>query len=55
MRRIVEQDPVRRMLPCPPADSKAHVVLDGGHVPARPQEAYKVILDWLDAKLGAVR
>ena len=38
-----------------PAGSKAHVVFEGGHIPARPQEVYKVVLDWLDAKLGPVR
>ncbi|HXH07352.1 MAG TPA: protein kinase [Vicinamibacterales bacterium] len=34
---------------------KKHVVLEGGHIPPRPQEVYKVVLDWLDEHLGPVR
>jgi dienelactone hydrolase len=38
----------------PTEDDKRHVVLEGGHLPSRPQEAFKVILEWLDARLGPV-
>jgi hypothetical protein len=41
------------MLGTPEAD-KRHVVFEGGHIPSRPQEVFKVILDWLDARLGPV-
>ncbi|MGZ4789515.1 MAG: bifunctional serine/threonine-protein kinase/formylglycine-generating enzyme family protein [Terriglobales bacterium] len=47
------QLPMFRMLGTPPAD-KHHEVLEGGHLPPRPQEVYKVILDWLDRYLGQV-
>ena len=42
-----------RMLGTPSAD-KRHAVLDGGHLPPRPQNVYKEILDWLDRYLGRV-
>jgi hypothetical protein len=29
-------------------------VLEGGHLPPRPQEVFKEILDWLDRYLGPV-
>jgi formylglycine-generating enzyme required for sulfatase activity/dienelactone hydrolase len=47
------QVPLFRMLGTPEAD-KRHVVLEGGHLPSRPQEAFRVILEWLDARLGPV-
>ena len=47
------QLPMFRMLGTPAAD-KAHVVLEGGHLPPKPQEVFKVILDWLDKYLGPV-
>jgi hypothetical protein len=34
---------------------KHHAVLEGGHIPPRPQLVYKEILDWLDKYLGPVR
>lgn len=48
------QVPMFRMLGTPPAN-KRHVVFEGGHIPPHPQEAIKVILDWLDDRLGPVR
>jgi eukaryotic-like serine/threonine-protein kinase len=47
------QLPLFRMLGTPAAD-KRHVVLEGGHLPPRPQDVYKEILDWLDRYLGPV-
>ena len=43
-----------RMLGAAAAD-KRHVVLEGGHLPPRLQEAYKEILDWPDRYLERVR
>ena len=34
---------------------KHHVVLEGGHIPPKPQLVYKEILDWLDKYLGPVQ
>jgi dienelactone hydrolase len=34
---------------------KQHVVLEGGHMPPKPQLVYKEILDWLDKHLGPVQ
>jgi eukaryotic-like serine/threonine-protein kinase len=34
---------------------KRHTVLEGGHIPPRPQEVFKEILDWLDRYLGPVQ
>ncbi len=36
------------------ASEKRHAVLSGGHIPPRPQEVFKEILDWLDRYLGPV-
>ena len=36
------------------ASDKRHAVLDGGHIPRRPQAVYKEVLDWLDRHLGPV-
>jgi len=36
------------------ASLKRHVVLEGGHIPRRPQLVYKEALDWLDRYLGPV-
>ncbi len=47
------QVPMFRMLGTAAAD-KRHAVLEGGHIPPRPQEVYKEILDWLDRYLGPV-
>ena len=47
------QVPLFRMLGTAAAD-KRHVVLEGGHIPPQPQEAFKVILGWLDDRLGPV-
>jgi formylglycine-generating enzyme required for sulfatase activity len=33
---------------------KDHKVLEGGHIPPRPQEVFRLVLDWLDAQLGPV-
>jgi formylglycine-generating enzyme required for sulfatase activity/dienelactone hydrolase len=48
------QVPLFRMLGTPDAE-KRHVVLDGGHIPARMDEPIRVILDWLDKYLGPVQ
>ncbi len=37
-----------------PADHKRHAVLEGGHIPPRPQAVFKEVLDWLDRYLGPV-
>jgi dipeptidyl aminopeptidase/acylaminoacyl peptidase len=47
------QVPMFRMLGTAAAD-KRHAVLAGGHLPPRPQDVYKEILDWLDRYLGPV-
>ncbi len=47
------QVPMFRMLGTAAAD-KRHAVLEGGHIPPRPQDVYKEILDWLDRYLGPV-
>jgi predicted Ser/Thr protein kinase/poly(3-hydroxybutyrate) depolymerase len=47
------QVPLFRMIGCDPA-AKRHVVLEGGHIPPRPQLVFKEILDWLDRYLGPV-
>ncbi len=36
------------------AADKRHAVLEGGHVPPRPQLVFKEVLDWLDRYLGPV-
>jgi formylglycine-generating enzyme required for sulfatase activity/predicted esterase len=36
------------------ADHKRLVILEGGHVPASPNEVIKEVLDWLDLYLGPV-
>jgi dienelactone hydrolase len=48
------QLPMFRMLGTPAAD-KRHVVFEGGHIPPHPQEAMKVMLGWLDDRLGPVK
>ncbi len=48
------QVPMFNMLGTPGPD-KRHVVLEGGHIPPHPQEAMKVVLDWLDAHLGPTK
>jgi len=48
------QIPLFRMLGTPAAE-KRHVVLDGGHIPARMEDPIRVILDWLDSHLGPVQ
>ncbi|PYR60131.1 MAG: hypothetical protein DMF85_05980 [Acidobacteria bacterium] len=47
------QVPLFRMLGTAPSD-KRHAVLEGGHLPPRPQEVFKEVLDWLDRYLGPV-
>jgi dienelactone hydrolase len=47
------QVPLFRMLGTAEAD-KRHAVLEGGHLPPRPQEVFREILDWLDRYLGPV-
>ena len=37
-----------------PDDQKHLVLLDGGHVPASPNEVIRAVLDWLDQYLGPV-
>jgi dienelactone hydrolase len=48
------QLPMFRLLGTPAAQ-KRHVVFEGGHLPPHPNEAIKVVLDWLDEQLGPVR
>jgi dienelactone hydrolase len=48
------QLPMFRLLGTPAAQ-KRHVVLEGGHIPRHPNEAIRVVLDWLDEQLGPVR
>ncbi len=48
------QLPMFRMLGTPAAE-KRHALFEGGHIPPHPQEAIKVVLDWLDAHLGPVK
>ncbi len=47
------QIPMFKMLGSAATD-KRHTVLEGGHIPPRPQEVYKEVLDWLDRYLGPV-
>lgn len=47
------QVPMFQMLGTP-AEHKRHAVLEGGHLPPRPQLVFKEILDWLDRYLGPV-
>jgi dienelactone hydrolase len=47
------QVPLFNMLGTARAD-KRHAVLEGGHLPPRPQAVFKEILDWLDRYLGPV-
>ena len=37
-----------------PDEHKRLVLLDGGHVPASPNEVIRAVLDWLDLYLGPV-
>ena len=37
-----------------PAEHKRLVLLDGGHVPASPNQVIREVLDWLDRYLGPV-
>jgi dienelactone hydrolase len=37
-----------------PAEHKRLVLLEGGHVPAEPNEVIRAVLDWLDQYLGPV-
>jgi formylglycine-generating enzyme required for sulfatase activity/dienelactone hydrolase len=48
------QVPLFQALGTPAAD-KRHAVLEGGHIPPRPQDVFKEILDWLDRYLGPVQ
>jgi formylglycine-generating enzyme required for sulfatase activity/predicted esterase len=47
------QLPMFQMLGTAEAD-KQHIVFEGGHIPSRPLEIYKVVLDWLDHYFGPV-
>jgi hypothetical protein len=38
-----------------PEAEQRHVVFEDGHMPPHPEEAVKVILDWLDDHLGPVK
>ena len=46
------QVPMFRMLG---SAQKKHAVFEGGHIPARPQEPIREMLDWFDRYLGPVR
>jgi eukaryotic-like serine/threonine-protein kinase len=37
-----------------PADRKAHVTFEGGHIPLRVHDVIRTILDWFDKWLGSV-
>jgi hypothetical protein len=47
------QVPMFNALGTPP-EHKRHAVMEGGHLPPRPQDVFKEILDWLDRYLGPV-
>jgi dienelactone hydrolase/predicted Ser/Thr protein kinase len=47
------QEPLFRLL-ASPEGAKRHFVLEGGHVPSRPQDIARETLDWLDRYLGPV-
>lgn len=47
------QAPVFRLLGTP-ADHERHVILEGGHPPARQQDVIREVLQWLDKYLGPV-
>jgi formylglycine-generating enzyme required for sulfatase activity/pimeloyl-ACP methyl ester carboxylesterase len=47
------QVPLFRLLGTP-ADHKRHVILEGGHTPARQQDVIREVLDWFDRYLGPV-
>ena len=47
------QVPLFRLLG-PPADRKAHVTFEGGHIPLRLHDVIRTILDWFDKYLGPV-
>ena len=47
------QIPMFKALGTPP-EHKRHAVMEGGHLPPRPQDVFKEILDWLDRYLGPV-
>jgi pimeloyl-ACP methyl ester carboxylesterase len=38
----------------PPADRKQHATFEGGHIPLRPHDVIRTILDWFDKYLGHV-
>jgi pimeloyl-ACP methyl ester carboxylesterase len=48
------QVPMFRMLGTAPGE-KRHVVLEGGHVPLHTEEAIRVMVDWLDERLGLAK
>ena len=37
-----------------PADRKAHVTFEGGHIPQRVHDVIRTVLDWFDKCLGPV-
>ena len=47
------QLPLFRLLGSP-ADRKAHVTFEGSHIPLRPHDVIRTILDWFDKYLGPV-
>jgi eukaryotic-like serine/threonine-protein kinase len=47
------QTPLFRLLGSP-AEHKRHVILEGGHMPARQQDVIREVLQWLDKYLGPV-
>ncbi|MSO30363.1 MAG: hypothetical protein EXQ48_05375 [Acidobacteria bacterium] len=47
------QLPLFRLLGSP-ADRKVHVTFEGGHIPLRPHDLVRTILDWFDKYLGPV-
>jgi dienelactone hydrolase len=47
------QAPLFRLLGTPP-EHRRHHIIDGGHIPARQQDATREVLDWFDRYLGPV-
>ena len=47
------QKPMFALLGTPP-EQKRHVILDGGHIPTRFNDAVKVMLEWADQWMGPV-
>jgi hypothetical protein len=47
------QAPLFRLLGTPSRHTR-HAIIDGGHIPARQQDATREVLDWFNTYLGPV-